>query len=239
VRTQRHLATELGRAGASAAGVAVVTLAGQSLSVNTTTVSLLYLLLVLITATSWGLFQAIFVSLSATVCINFFFLPPVGTLTVADPQNWIALLAFLATAVIAGELSNRAQRQAAVAVEQRQELERLYALSRAVLLDTGEGALGRMIAHQIADTFGFPGVLLYDLRVREGYSAGSEDVSVSREVLESVQETVQLANGSHATPVRLGNKAVGVLALLGNVNPAALEAIANLVAITLEKAACQ
>jgi two-component system sensor histidine kinase KdpD len=236
---RRQLTTQFARALAGAAGVAAVTFAGQVLPVNATTASLSYLLLVLVIATAWGLFQAIFVSVAATLCVNFFFLPPVGTLTIADPQNWIALLAFLTTAVIASELSNRAQRQAALAVEQRRELERLSGLSRAVLLDTGEGTLGRTIAHQIADTFGFDRVLLYDLRARQAYSAGSEDVPVSPQQLETVRETTDLADGSRATPVRLGNKAVGVLAVRGEVETAALEAIANLVAITLEKADSQ
>jgi two-component system sensor histidine kinase KdpD len=222
-----------------AAGVAAITFAGRALPVNATTASLSYLLFVLVIATTWGLPQAIVVSVAATLCFNFFFLPPFRTLTIADPQNWIALMAFLITAVIASELSNRAQRQAAMAVEQRRELERLYALSRAVLLDTGEGTLGRTIAHQIAETFGFEGVLLYDLRADEGYSAGSEDVPVSPAQLQSVHETIGLDASSRATPVRLGNKTVGVLAVRGDVETAVLEAIANLVAITLEKAASQ
>jgi len=35
----------------------------------------------------------------ATIAFNYFFLPPVGTLTIADPQNWVALLAFLVTSI--------------------------------------------------------------------------------------------------------------------------------------------
>jgi two-component system sensor histidine kinase KdpD len=219
--------------------VTAITIVGKSLPVNATTISLCFLLLVLVIASAWGLWQAIFVSLAAALCFNFFFLPPFGTFTIAEPQNWVALMAFLATAVIASELSNRARRQAAVAVAQRRELERLYALSRAVLLDTGEGTLGRTIAHRIAETFDFAGVLLYDLRAHEGYQAGSVDVPVNPGQLESIRETTDLAGDTRATPVRLGNKTVGVLAVLGDINTAALEAVANLVAITLEKAASQ
>ena len=49
------------------------------------------------------------------LCFNFFFLPPVYTLTIADPQNWVALAAFLVTAVTAGQLSELAKRRAAEA----------------------------------------------------------------------------------------------------------------------------
>jgi two-component system sensor histidine kinase KdpD len=230
---------DFGRTLAGVTGIGAITLGCKALSVNATTASLSYLLLVLAIASAWGLFQAIFVSVAATLCFNFFFLPPFGTFTIADPQNWIALLAFLITAVIASELSNRVRRQAAVAVEQRRELERLYALSRGVLLNTGERTLGSTIAHQIADTFDFTSVLLYDLPERRRFWAGPEDLSASSPELDSVNETTILADGSRATPVRLGNKAVGVLAVRGDIGTAALEAVANLVAITLERAASQ
>ncbi len=45
------------------------------------------------------------------LCFNFFFLPPVGTFTIADPQNWVALVAFLVTAIVASQLSGRARQR--------------------------------------------------------------------------------------------------------------------------------
>jgi two-component system sensor histidine kinase KdpD len=60
------------------------------------------------------------------ICLNFFFLPPVGTLAIADAQNWVALAAFLMTAVTVGQLSARARRRAQEAEEGRREIERLY-----------------------------------------------------------------------------------------------------------------
>jgi two-component system sensor histidine kinase KdpD len=209
------------------------------LPANATAVSLSFLLVVLVTATAWGLAPAIAASLVGATLFNFYFLPPLGTFTIADPENWTALIAFLITAVIGSELSNRAQRQAAAAVEQRREVERLYGLSRAVLLDPGEDGAGSVIARQIADSFGFDGVVFYDLRTRKAYSAGAEDLNVRAEQLDLVRELSALADGSMATPVRLGNKAIGVLVVRGEVGERALEAIANLVAITAERAASQ
>src|SRR5690242_7291339 len=69
--------------------------------VSPTTVALVLLLIVLATATLARLRIAIVISVAAMLVLNFFFLPPVGTFTIADPQNWIALFAFLAVAVIA------------------------------------------------------------------------------------------------------------------------------------------
>ncbi len=65
---------------------------------------------------------------------NYFFLPPVDTFTIEDPQNWVALGAFLVTAVTASQLSARARRRAAEAEARRREIEQLYALVQAMML---------------------------------------------------------------------------------------------------------
>lgn len=61
------------------------------------------------------------------LCLNFFFLPPFGTFMIAAPDNWIALFAFLITAVSAGQLSARAKRRAEEAESGKREIGRLYA----------------------------------------------------------------------------------------------------------------
>jgi K+-sensing histidine kinase KdpD len=94
--------------------------------INHTTVALAMLLVVLFVAAAWGLRPAILSSLLGVFCFNFFFLPPAGTLTIADPENWVALIAFLITAITAGQLSARARRRAEEAEEGRREIERLY-----------------------------------------------------------------------------------------------------------------
>ena len=76
--------------------------------VNATTVALSFLLVVLFVATLWGSRPALLASVLAVLCFNFFFLPPVGTFTIADPDNWVALGVFLAVAMTAGQLSARA-----------------------------------------------------------------------------------------------------------------------------------
>lgn len=113
----------------AALGIAVATalLAPFGTHVNPTTVALAMLLVVLFSATLWGSGPALFASALGMLCFNFFFLPPFGTLTVADLDNWIALAAFLLTAVTAGQLSARAKRRAEEAESGRREIERLYA----------------------------------------------------------------------------------------------------------------
>jgi two-component system, OmpR family, sensor histidine kinase KdpD len=122
------------RYGATAAAVAVVVFAYHVvIRVNPTTVALTFLIGVLIVSANWGLRPAIFMALVATVAFNYYFLPPVGTLTIADPQNWVALFAFLITAIIASQLAERARREAQSANERRGEAERLYKFSQQLL----------------------------------------------------------------------------------------------------------
>src|SRR5271154_3720310 len=84
----------------SLTGVALVTFGGFSLiPVNAATIGFAYLLVVLIFASLWGFFEAALASIAATFTYNFFFLPPVGRFTIADPQNWVALFSFLTTAL--------------------------------------------------------------------------------------------------------------------------------------------
>src|SRR6266850_2918422 len=110
------------------AGIIVVTVSLKLFdgNINATTVALALLVVVLFVATAFGSGPAVVASLVGGVCFNYFFLPPVGTLNIADPHNWIALLAFLITAITAGQLSARAKRRAEEAYAAQQEVERLY-----------------------------------------------------------------------------------------------------------------
>ncbi|QQS47153.1 MAG: DUF4118 domain-containing protein [Acidobacteriota bacterium] len=96
-------------------------------SLSSTTVSLILLLGVLLTATVWGSSPAYLASVLAVLGFNFFFLPPVGTFHIADQQNWIALFVFLMTSLVVGNLSAQTKRRAAIAEARSREVERLYA----------------------------------------------------------------------------------------------------------------
>jgi two-component system sensor histidine kinase KdpD len=107
--------------GVSVAAVLLATLGLIALrdQINSTTVALALLLVVLASATFFGRNPALLASFAAMLCFNYFFLPPVHTWTIADPQNLVAWAAFTITALIAGELSAYARRRA-------RESERLY-----------------------------------------------------------------------------------------------------------------
>ncbi len=94
--------------------------------INSTTVALAFLLVVLAVAILWGSRPALLASVLAMLSFNFFFLPPFYTFTIADPQNWVALTAFFVTALAVGQLSARAKRRAEEAETGRSEIRRLY-----------------------------------------------------------------------------------------------------------------
>jgi K+-sensing histidine kinase KdpD len=110
------------------AGIALVTaaLAPFHNRVSSTTVALALLLVVLFSATGWGIRPSLIASVLGVLCFNFFFLPPTFTFTIADPQNWVALAVFFLTALTAGGLSARAKSRAEEAEEARREIEHLY-----------------------------------------------------------------------------------------------------------------
>lgn len=109
-------------------GVATVTaaLAPFHERFSSTTVALALLLVVVFAATGWGSRPALVAAVFGVLCFNFFFLPPLHTFVIAAPQNWMALAAFLITAVTVGQLSARAKRRAEEAEAGRKEIERLY-----------------------------------------------------------------------------------------------------------------
>src|SRR5579884_449137 len=99
---------------ASVAAVAVVTGAIELLKPHVPVLSLgvLYIFAVLPIAIVWGLAFGIVVAVASMLALNFFFLPPLYTFTLADSRNWFALAVFLVTAVVVSELAARSRRQA-------------------------------------------------------------------------------------------------------------------------------
>jgi two-component system sensor histidine kinase KdpD len=228
------------RLAASSALIAVITVIyTQLLPVNPTTVALTYLIGILLIASGWGITESTTASLVAVACFNFFFLPPVGTFTIADPQNWVALVAFLVTATVASQLSDRARRRNVEALARQRDLERLYALSRSLLLSEGGTALPGGIARHIADAFELSSVGLLDARMDSVSWAGGRDMTTIdsrlREVARRAASTRE--GGMVVTAIQLGGAPIGSIAIPDvGLSDTVLQSIANLAAIGLERA---
>jgi two-component system sensor histidine kinase KdpD len=229
----------------SLAGVVLVTWIGASLvPVNATTIGFAYLLLVLVIATIWGFLEALIASIIATLSFNFFFLPPVGRLTIADPQNWIALFSFLSTAVVASRLSAEAKQRTLDAIARQRDLERLYSFSRAILLIDKTEPFPKQLVRRLAEIFELTAVVLYERRTEEFYRAGPSDFEgLDDQLRDAALQGTSFADPQHQrtiTAVRLGSEPIAGLALQGPVMPdPVLQGIGNLVAIGLERARAQ
>ncbi len=228
------------RLAASTAIVTAITLFYFRLAhANATTVALSFLLAILGIATGWGLIEALFASVLAVISFNYFFLPPVHTLTISDPENWIALLAFLVTAVTASQLSVRAKRRAAEAVERRLEVERLYALGQALLLSSGLHPTARETVNRVMQIFDIPAAALYLKSENAFFRSDPQMLSdlELRDAAECRDPQADVAKQIALVPVRLGGQTIGSLGFAGRVlSNAALNAVAYLVAIGIERA---
>jgi len=228
-----------------AAIVTVITwICFRAVSVNATTAALAYLVAILFIAAKWGLVESITASIVAVLCFNFFFLPPIGTFSIADPQNWIALFAFLATSVTASRFSMQARRRAQEALYSQREMERLYALSRSILLIGPSQPVPKQLATQIAQSFSASAVALYDGGSGTTYRSGPEDFRDPHDQLRQAATQGTLfrddATGTVVTSIRLGGQPIGSVGVRGAaLSDSVLQGLANLLAIGLERARTQ
>jgi two-component system, OmpR family, sensor histidine kinase KdpD len=113
-------------------------------------VAMAFLTAVLVSAVVYGLWPALFASFASVLAYNFFFLPPLYTFTIADPENVAALFFFGITAVIASNLTARVRAQAIVARQRARTTEELYQFSRKLAGAANLDDLLWATVHQIA-----------------------------------------------------------------------------------------
>lgn len=220
----------------------IVTVYQRWFHVNPTTVALTLLLFILILASKWGLRYAVAASIGATVCYNYYFLPPVRTFTIADPQNWLALLAFLVTAVIASRLSDRIREEALQARSRQGEVEVLFQLSRELLQTDQVADLIHAVPGSIVRVSGASAVLLFLAEGQRAYRSGM--TSIPFVPAEDLLELIALPAPSHlkdglriAIPLRAGVKPRGVLILEGvHLSDDTFDAIGGLVSVAIDRA---
>jgi len=222
--------------------IAGITLVGTRwLHLNPTTIALAFLLSILGISASWGVRQAVFMAVLAALAFDYFFLPPIGTFTIADPQNWIALFAFLVTAVAVSELSARARRGARTAVERRQELERLYAFSQLLLSSDNPAELLNLMPRYIVESFGIRSAAVSLSSRADVYRSGPTIDRLESHDLQLVclrgEPRFDAVHQLAFMPLRMGIRVVGCMGVAGSLlSRQTLEAIGSLVAIAIERA---
>lgn len=185
----------------SAGIVALLTLVLSLLpsSLEQSDIALLYLLAVLICATTFGRGPAIFVSVLAFVCSNFFFVSPRYTLAVENPQDVIQLCIFLIVAMVSGELAGRVRNQAATIAVRAREVTSLYSLSQAISAEVELDRILPIIARTTGEMLRVPGcqILLYDQHGLRSVQAAHGTVPPETAVVDM--------------PIRAGTRVLGVL----------------------------
>jgi two-component system, OmpR family, sensor histidine kinase KdpD len=220
------------------AAIGVITAVDFRLHVNHTTVALMFLVTVLLTSAYWGLRYAVLMAIGATAAFNFFFLPPVGTFTISDPQNWVALFAFLVTALVASNLAERARREAVGAKQRRREVERLYGLSQRLLASENVLELLNALPQYLQDTFAVGSAVVmaadHPTVYRSSLDAKFEE-SVLRSTLLRGEPITQ--GGVSYVPLRLGMRTVGALGVTGaDLSRETLDALGSLAGLAIERA---
>jgi len=208
--------------------------------VNEMTVAMTLLVVILIAASTSGIRHAIYLSLLSAAAFNFFFLPPVLTFTIGEPRNWVALLAFLVTGIIASQLAERARTEATLSRRRQREAERLYEFSQEMLVTGNVIDLLNKLPRIIATTFGLSGAAVYLREKDRVYRSSPEfmditaaelrDAAFMRDHIRDQARSVTLA------PILLGTRPIGSVGIAGSgTSPEALDAVCGLAAIAVER----
>ena len=208
--------------------------------VNQTTVALSFLLAILAVSAVWGMTVSVLMSLAAILAFNYFFLPPIGALTVADPQNWVALFAFLVTSITGSRLSSRIRREADIANRRRREIEHLYAFSQKLLGEGNVIQLMNAIPNHIVEAFETGAASLFLADKQKFYRSGFGTLQLEEEQLrlafEREEPYVDTARGFSYGPVRLGMKSIGSFGISGApLTRQTLDAVGTLLGIAIER----
>ena len=121
-------------------------------------ISLAYLLIVLALASTRGLYAAVLSSLVAFASFDYFLVPPYYTFTIARFEEWLALIVFLTTAIITGQLASALRQRAEQASRRARETSILYELVRATNSEEDLERQLSVIAHAVVDVFSSWGV---------------------------------------------------------------------------------
>jgi len=223
---------------------------------NVVNIALVFLTAILISAVTYGLLPSLYACVISVLAYNFFFLPPLYTFTIADPENVVALFFFLIVAVIASNLAARTRNQVVTARDRARTTEELFAFSRKL---AGIGKLEDLLwatVYQIALMLSVRVMLLLpeadSIAVRAGYPPEDEldeaDLAAARWSWEHNRAAGRGADTLPGAkrlflPLRTGRGPVGVLGidrdrpgpLLTPDGRRLLDALADQVAVAIER----
>ncbi|HEX3863235.1 MAG TPA: sensor histidine kinase KdpD [Stellaceae bacterium] len=250
------LASYAGSAGAVLVAVGIGSLVERFIGLQS--ISLVFLMGVLCCAIAWGLWPALLASLASALAFNFFFIPPLYTFTIADPENVVSLFFFALVAVIVSNLTAATRAQIISARAGAKTTAELYAFSRKL---AGIGALDDLLwatAFQVSSMLKSSTVLLLPERDADSLALASAyppedrldeaDMAAARWCWEHGSPTGRgsdtLPGGKWLfLPLRTGSGTVGIIGierpgtgpLLTPDERRLLDALADQVAVAIER----
>ena len=219
--------------------VVLVSYCAFRLHFNLSAAGSLDLLIVVSIALKSGFWEATGSSIVAFACLDYFFAPPIWSLRVADPDNWVALAVFELTALLVSRLSDQVQNQTRQARVQRSNATRLYELSRSILVLNRQQPPGSQIATLIKRNIGADAVAIFDSASAGLHIAGTctkEEEKSARSVYfnDTARDDLQACRWHRV--LRVGRKPIGSLVIRGGtVTSLMVDAVASLVAAAFER----
>jgi two-component system, OmpR family, sensor histidine kinase KdpD len=220
------------------AAIAASTLFAYKLHLPLATVGFIYLLVVVATSLAYGIWQATFISLVAVSCLNYFFITPIFTFTVADSRDWIALVSFQICALLVSRLSSREQRLARDANYERIEMKKLYELSRGILLFDLHNPPGPQLVQLIRHIFLADNVAIFDANLARLDHEGPwtpEQQQIAKTAYFTDKNEDDRERLTTQRVIRIGTASIGAIAIGGEIDPLIANSIASLAAIAFER----
>ena len=200
----------------------------------------LELLVVLLVALRLGLLQASAASIAAALALDYLFTQPLFKFTIADPQNWIALVTFETIALFVSRLSSRARAHATEAEKQKHHAVILYELSRSILYLQQQQPIAEQLSPLIRDLVGADTVGLWSI-TEEASSNQTVPVSgpgrAAYEAYLGDRNIDDVETCCSSRSLRLGMTVIGGMTLHGwRPDPLMADAVASLAALAFERA---
>ncbi len=196
---------------------AVLTTVGLAMAgARATTAGMVFLVVVVVTASQAELVIALYSALLCAISFDYFFLPPLRTFNLAGPQEWVSILTFAVSSVVAGRVAERARRQKEQAEQRREDVERLYLLSQEMMLNEDAAALIRDLPSMMGRIFSVGSVVLF-VQERDQFVSTETELPEMfkanlREMTGGGNPAVAAQDGFEAHALMVGMRAVGAMA---------------------------
>jgi two-component system, OmpR family, sensor histidine kinase KdpD len=197
-----------------------------------------YLFVTLAIADKVGFVEASIVSVVATLCLEYYFAPPLFSFRVASPENWTALATFEGISLMVSRLSHHARQQQLLVQKQSSEQKSLHELCRDLLLLDWKQSPEQQLCVLIKRSFPLRGVALWnayeDALTRFGETPNAEDAT--RVVYFSERNYDDLSNHTSFRVLYFGSRPIGALMLYGHsIDSLTVNSIASITAMAIER----